>query len=196
MADAAELVRLGEPDMGAAGRTLARAFHEYPVFSYVFPDAAQRSEQLPLLLQSFAHHGLLNGEVYATSAEMEGAAVWMPPHETLVASPPAVIDEEAMARMALFARGVTEVRKRHITAPHWFLMIIGVVPEHRGKSLASALLNPLLAKIDEAGLPCYLDTELVRNLTLYQRFGFHVVEEGVIEGTGVYSWGMLRDAAG
>ncbi len=54
-ADFSKLVRLTESQIEPAAETLARAFYDYPVFIYVFPDAAERRNELPLLLQSFVH---------------------------------------------------------------------------------------------------------------------------------------------
>ena len=44
-ADFSELVRLKESEIEPAAETLARAFHDYPAFIYVFPDAAERSKE-------------------------------------------------------------------------------------------------------------------------------------------------------
>jgi ribosomal protein S18 acetylase RimI-like enzyme len=73
-------------------------------------------------------------------------------------------------------------------------MIIGVVPELQGKGCASVLLAPILARIDQQHLPCYLDTEVDNNVAIYNRYGFRVVDDSIIVDTGVRSWGMLRES--
>ena len=174
-ADLSELVRLTESQIEPAAETLALAFQDYPVFTYVFPDACERRNELPLLLQSFVHYGALNGEVYATSPNLEGVAVWMPPDHTSVSSPVPGISQDALDRMAYWGRQAGSIRKRHVPSAHWFLMIIGVVPEFQGQGYARTLLNPMLAKIERQHLPCYLDTEVEKNVAIYQRYGFRVV---------------------
>jgi GNAT superfamily N-acetyltransferase len=191
-ADLSELVRLTESQTEPASRTLTQAFHDYPVFTYVFPDACERRNELPLLLQSFLQFGVLNGEVYATSRNLEGVAVWMPPDHTSGSPPVPEVSQDALDRMAYFGGQLYDVRKRHVPSSHWFLMIIGVIPELQGQGYARTLLNPVLARIERQHLPCYLDTEVEKNVAIYQRYGFRVVDDSIVVGTGIRSWGMLR----
>lgn len=193
-ADFSEPVRLTESEIEPAAGTLARAFYDYPLFSYVFPDASERRSGLPLLLQSAVHYGVLNGEVYATSRNLEGVAVWMPPDHTSRSSPAPEVSKDALDRMAHFWSQVHAVSKRHVPSVHWFLMIIGVVPELQGRGCASVLLAPMLARIGRQHMPCYLDTEVEKNVAIYNRYGFRVVDDSIVVGTGVRSWGMLRES--
>ena len=73
-------------------------------------------------------------------------------------------------------------------------MVIGVVPELQGKGCASVLLAPMLARISQQHLPCYLDTEVEKNVAIYNRYGFKVVDDNIVVGTGVRSWSMLRES--
>jgi hypothetical protein len=50
----------------------------------------------------------------------------------------------------------------------------------------------MLARIDEAGLPCYLETLEERNVRIYEHFGFTVAEESAIPETNLTNWAMLR----
>lgn len=192
-ADFSEPVRLAESQIEPAVGALARAFQDYPVFVYVFPDASERRKELPLLLQSFVHYGVVNGEVYATSPDLEGVAVWLPPDYPGGFSIVPDISKDALARMNYWGRQVYPVRKHHVPFDHWFLEFIGVIPELQGKGYAGILLTPMLARIERQHLPCYLDTEVEKNVAIYQRYGFRVVEDMEVPGTGVRSWGMLRD---
>jgi len=54
--------------------------------------------------------------------------------------------------------------------------------------------RPSLDRLDEQGLPGYLDTQNPNNVSLYQRFGFEVVHEDEIPGTSVRHWAMLRQS--
>jgi hypothetical protein len=51
----------------------------------------------------------------------------------------------------------------------------------------------MLARIDEAGLPCYLETLEEQNIRLYEHFGFTVAEESAIPETSLTNWAMLRE---
>ncbi len=190
------LAQLNESHIEPAATALAEAFQDYPVFSYVFPDAAARKDALPGLFRSMVHYGLQHGEVYATSPAMEGATVWLPPGIPGGTSENPEVDKEALGRFGYYGYCVYTVREKYAPGPHWFLELIGVTPDNQGEGFASRLIKPMLERIDRENLPCYLDTELEKNVTIYQRYGFKVVDDNVVSGTGVRSWGMLREASG
>jgi hypothetical protein len=50
----------------------------------------------------------------------------------------------------------------------------------------------MLERIDKEGLPCYLETQNPENIPLYEHFGFKVMEEGVIPGSPVKQFAVLR----
>jgi GNAT superfamily N-acetyltransferase len=75
---------------------------------------------------------------------------------------------------------------------YWYLQILGVDPGCQGQGFSSRLLKPMLERADREGLPVFLETQLKKNVTLYEHFGFKVVEEGKITGGDLYSWAMVR----
>jgi len=77
---------------------------------------------------------------------------------------------------------------------HWLLQAIGVDPKFQGRGYAGRLLRRMLARIDETGMPCYLDTLEEQNVGLYEHFGFTVTEESAIPETNLTVWAMLREA--
>jgi len=190
------LVRLNETHTEQAAEQLARAFRNYPTFVYVYPDAGERQSRLPHFFKSMVHKGLLQGEVYATTPAMEGVSVWLPPGIPGGLSKVFEVDREAYERFAYYGQCVYTVRQKHAPAQHWFLELIGVVPESQGRGNAGRLLRPMLDRIDREGLPCYLDTEIDDNVALYQHFGFKVVDDMIVPRTEVRSWGMLREERG
>jgi ribosomal protein S18 acetylase RimI-like enzyme len=68
-----------------------------------------------------------------------------------------------------------------------------VDPAYQGKGYASRLLKPMLARIDRENMPCYLDTEEEKNVSIYQHFGFKVLEEVKIPSTDIILRAMLRE---
>ena len=77
---------------------------------------------------------------------------------------------------------------------HWFLQAIGVAPQFQGRGYSGRLLRGMLGRIDEAGLPCYLETIEEQNIRLYEHFGFVLTEESAIPETNLTNWVMLREA--
>jgi hypothetical protein len=53
----------------------------------------------------------------------------------------------------------------------------------------------MLARADRDGLPCFLETQMGKNVGLYEHFGFRVAEAGIIPGSNVKSWAMVRNAS-
>ncbi len=88
---------------------------------------------------------------------------------------------------------IDTVHKRLAPFKHWFLQIIGVDPQFKGKGYAGKLLHPMFARIDEEGLPCYLETLDETNVPPYEHFGFRIVEKSAIPETKLTNWAMLRE---
>ena len=57
--------------------------------------------------------------------------------------------------------------------------------------MGSALIDHMLARIDDDGLPAFLDTSAPDNLGYYERFGFRVTAESTLPN-GTPLWGMTR----
>jgi ribosomal protein S18 acetylase RimI-like enzyme len=65
--------------------------------------------------------------------------------------------------------------KRDPSQPHWHLGPIAVRPEFQGSGVGKAMLASFLGMADEQSLPSYLETDLDRNVALYEKFGFKVM---------------------
>jgi ribosomal protein S18 acetylase RimI-like enzyme len=68
----------------------------------------------------------------------------------------------------------------HPHEPHWYLPWLGVDPALQGRGLGSLMLKHTLRRVDETGLPAYLESSNPKNIPLYERLGFEVL--GVIQG--------------
>ena len=87
---------------------------------------------------------------------------------------------------------MTPKHKKIPPHPHLYLHILGVHSSHRGKGHGGALLRHLISVAEENGLPCYLETATEINTTLYQHFGFEILEEIDFSDKGFKIWLMLR----
>ena len=87
---------------------------------------------------------------------------------------------------------IDTVHNRLAPFKHWFLQAIGVDPRFQGKGYAGKLLRPMLSRINEEGLPCYLDTLDEQNISLYEYFGFKIVDKSNVPETSLTNWAMLR----
>jgi ribosomal protein S18 acetylase RimI-like enzyme len=74
--------------------------------------------------------------------------------------------------------------------PHVHLNAIGVLPERQGQGVGSLLLSHFCKYVDERKQAAYLETDFPRNVHLYERFSFTVIEEEPV--LSLPNWFMWR----
>jgi ribosomal protein S18 acetylase RimI-like enzyme len=199
------LLRLTAKQRNAGAAVLGRAFAEYEVLRHYFPDERQRDT----IANTFVLIGLAvclkYGEAYATSDKMEGVAAWLPPGKApfrgwqILRSVPLPIlvrfGRQGAGRMQAYGRFVDSLHRSLLPYPHWYLQVIGVDPAYHGQGFSSRLIRPMLERIDRERMPCFLETNTEKNVTIYRRFGFEVISEDRLPGTEVTSFAMLRKPA-
>jgi ribosomal protein S18 acetylase RimI-like enzyme len=196
-----KLLRLTKKERNAASLVLAQAFAEYELFQYYFPDVKERQAVLSTFCFLNISVCLKYGEVYASSPNMEGVSAWLPPGKTIggwqiirSVTPSVLFNfrRQGASRMRAYGRYVDDLHRRLVPNPHWYLQIIGVQPKYQGRGFCSRLVKPMLERTDREKLPCYLETNTKKNVSIYQRFGFEVVSEDKIPGTDLMNFAMLR----
>ena len=96
-------------------------------------------------------------------------------------------------RMPLILKGLATLDKAHPDEqPHYYLGILGTDPDHQGKGLGSAAMQPVLDRCDSEGLGAYLESSKEQNVPFYRRHGFEVTGEVRMPG-GPPLWPMWRD---
>jgi len=201
--DLKDLVRLNKSHSKPATEVLSRAFQNYPFLQYYFPDELERKKIAHYFLSFVVFSGIRYGETYATSPNLEGVAVWISSDNYPVTFWRLVRSVSLSAifgfgmyggfRMRRLGEHIDAVHKRLAPFKHWFLQTIGVDPQFQGKGYAGKLLKPMFARIDEEGLPCYLETLDETNVPLYEHFSFKVIEKSTIPQTSLTNWAMLRE---
>lgn len=204
-ADLSFLYRLKKRDVKKAAQVFARAFHTDELAQYMFPDEDFRREILPIYFNYRIKFGILYGEVYAPSPNIEGLAVWYLSDEFKMTNWRNFraggmkllqnVDKETMKRMNTINHFSTNLRNEYTTSKYWYLAPIGIDPIHQGKGLASRLMRPMLARIDSEQLPCLLETQSTKNVNIYKRYGFEIVKESVLPGSPIPHWLMARQPA-
>ena len=198
--------RLAKPQVRAASGTLARAFRDDPVSRYLFPEDEKRARLLPWYLGSAVRYCLPYGEVYATES-LDGIAAWLPPGKTRMSNlwhmlrsgmllAPLKVRPAEFSRLIAFGAYADAAHKRCAPGRHWYLLLLGVEPSSQGGGIGGALLEPVLARADAGGIPCYLETQYERNLSFYGKHGFEVVEAGTVPNQGPRFWSLLRTPRG
>ncbi len=197
-----KLLRLTVKDRDAAAAVLGRAFTEYELLRYYFPNEKKR----PAAAWTFGFIALSiclkYGEVYTSSEKLEGVAAWLPPGKApfggwqVIRSVPLSIlfrfVRQGASRMRAYDRHWSNLHRKLVPYSYWYLHIIAVDPVHHGQGFASRLVRPVLERIDRERMSCFLETHAESNVAIYRRFGFETISKDKIPGTELTSFAMLR----
>lgn len=179
---------------------MTRAFDDDPFFNFLVKQDERRQDRM----RRFMDVGLMKltfpyGETYMTEAG-DGAALWNPPGgrphglRTDLSLLPVMAQVAGLRGVPRVISALSLAEKKHPKEPHYYLLGIGVDPARQGKGVGSSLLAPMAERLDREGVPGYLESSKERNIPLYERFGFRVVEELKLPN-GPSVWPMWRDPA-
>lgn len=202
------LLKLKKKHIKPVSLMLSRAFKDD--LKEVFPDPEKRRVKTPYVNELYLLYEFSNSKAFITSPKLEGIAVWIHSDKrkertfwriltswrmlTSGAIWPAMkIGIKALRKMQSLDKYMERKHKELAPNKHWYLAVLAVDPQHQGKGYATKLLNEMLSHIDEEGLPCYLETDGERNVSMYQHFDFEVVDEFVVPGTKDKVVAMLRE---
>ncbi|ETW21435.1 GNAT family N-acetyltransferase [Mycobacterium gastri] len=188
-------------DIRDLSRTLARAFYDDPVMTWLLPDDKSRLAHLHRVFATMTrHHHLARGgvEVACEGAGVGAAALWDPPNQWRETRRAELTMTPAFLRVFGFrgatARAVQEAMKRaHPEEPHWYLAVIGSDPGVRGRGFGQTLMRSRLDRCDAEYCPAYLESSKPENIPYYERFGFTVTGEIALPHGGPPIWPMWRE---
>jgi GNAT superfamily N-acetyltransferase len=167
-------------DLPTLGFVLGAAFDDDPVMRWVVPDHARRDVRLPAVMELIAGRFQRHGENRVNEAGT-GAAVWSPPGATFDPAADARFEAALVVAaggdLARLGAVVELLDDHHPTEPHYYLPLLGVIPERQGTGIGSALLRSVLDGADQEGAPAYLEATSPRSRALYERHGFAVTAE-------------------
>jgi GNAT superfamily N-acetyltransferase len=173
------------------------AMADGPVARWLTPDPVTRRRNAARYFEIFVEHAVRYGEVYGTADEdtgrMSGVALWFP--YTAEIPVPADYDrrlKEVTGSAFDRARELdAAMEARHPQHPHHYLAFLAVHPGQQGRGIGSALLDRHHARLDDAGIPAYLEANDPRNRDLYLRHGY-VSGRAIRLPDGPSLWPMWR----
>ncbi|NNE74284.1 MAG: GNAT family N-acetyltransferase [Acidimicrobiales bacterium] len=179
-----------------AASVLAVAFADDPFTSWLFPDPDSRPEHLATFMGLVVERATCVGHGYEIETGA-GAAMWCPPgvdffDDAMIEKFGALLAAANGDRLGVILEGLGQIGGFHPEAPHFYLNTIGVAPEGRGQGLGRLLLDRVLAVCDAEGIEAYLESSNPRNISLYERAGFTVLEEVAMPENGPVIRPMLR----
>jgi ribosomal protein S18 acetylase RimI-like enzyme len=190
-------------DSGRAGATLSRAFFDTEQWAALFPDPSIRQQKLEQMFAGTVKLTFAAGGVAERTSGFEAIALWLPPGRNLglwpvvksgfasvrfAVTPPLPNLRRIMATLREF----DESHKQQMPIPHWYLMALGVDPAHQHRGHGSGLVRRGIRRSDCDTLPIYLETETGANASFYERLGFEMLDEIMIEAIDVLFSLMIR----
>jgi ribosomal protein S18 acetylase RimI-like enzyme len=194
---------LDASDVEQAAQVIAHSFVDDPLVSFMLPFKATRIRTMIKFFRAYGELGIRDERGFGVGEPLQGVAFWkFPEHEDLSVSirslgrfVPILFTMYPIgyfrARAAL--ERIDDLHQRHAQEPHFYLDNIGVLPSARGRGMSSKLIRPFLEMSDDQKVPAYTDTVTRANVLLYEHFGFNLVEESPVEGTGITVHALKRD---
>jgi ribosomal protein S18 acetylase RimI-like enzyme len=195
-----EVRRVQAGDIRKVCESLARAFYDDPVSSYLFPEDARRIRRLERYFRFQVRTMFVpRGQAWATT-DLRAASLWMPPRSW----PPTMGEGVSqLPVLAILGRGTPRavrlmqmLEARHPRSPHFYLGTIGTDPAAQRQGYGSALLRVVLSQCDANAIPSYLESSKATNLAFYHGHGYEVIDEVTIPGTETNLWLMWREPGG
>lgn len=189
-------------ESAAAGHVLARAFRDNPGMLAVMrddpPEVRQRllDRAMAAYAEAYRRFGRIdvvrddNGLIVATALSFAPGA-YPPPFRFLLVAGRGFLPG-GPRRIVRAVRVDRWMKKLHMAEPHWYLNMVGVLPEHQGRGHGGALVRDLTARADADRVPCYLETDKEDNVRIYERHGFHVTSRQTAP-LDLDVWFMRRD---
>jgi ribosomal protein S18 acetylase RimI-like enzyme len=193
----------GAADAEGVATDLADAFTDDPAFDWFLRADDKRAAAFMRFFRFIVRTSLGQGARIERPSCGGAAAVWLPfdklgPLPLLVELQafPVLIGATGLSRFGRLVKMREYLDKHHpMERPHAYLWFLGVTHAAQGHGVGSRLLKFATDRLDGEGLPAYLETQNERNVSLYTRHGFQVIDEGRPAPDGPKLWSMWREPA-
>lgn len=170
-----------------------RAFHDDPIMNWISSHPDFLSTFYGITLPVFTPHGLSY-----IDARGRGAIAWLGP-DTSLQWPVNPTNVWRMLKVCgargfgRFALSGLKTGKYHPSKPHYYLFLIGTLPECKGQGIGSALMSRVLRRCDDEQMPAYLENSKEQNLAFYRGHGFEVIRQIRFAKSAPPMWLMWRE---
>jgi ribosomal protein S18 acetylase RimI-like enzyme len=200
------LYKLTPDDVKKVCIMAGEAFQDDPIMVFTYPDEKERKEKAQYGFYMIYNYGIKYGLAYATSENLEGTTIWLPPDKTYPSFWAMMrhggfhtmrkvgLKLKAMKRTMTIFNFEEERHKHHVPYDHWYFQNIAVNPEEQGKGYGGLLISTMLKAIEGDGLDVFVETNTKKAMSIYQKYGFEILEHVIIPETPVPLWCMLRKA--
>ena len=180
------------------------AFQDDPIMVFTYPDEEERKQNSPYGFYMIYNYGIKHGLTYATSKNLEGITIWLPTDKVYPSTWAMLryggfytmrkvgLKIKVMKRTMTVFKYEEERHKELAPYDHWYFQNIAVKPEEQGKGYGGLLISTMLKTIESDGLPIYVEINTEKAVSIYQKYGFEILEHGIIPETDAPLWCMLR----
>jgi GNAT superfamily N-acetyltransferase len=184
-------------DLDLVVDTLVASHVDHAWEEWMLPGPDRAARLAPLVRLDLGLVAVPAGQVWMLD-DGASVAVWQEPGTAEPA--PDVLEQLDRAAVTALGRRREEIReverlvhRMRPAGPHWYLATIGTVAARRRQGCGSAVLAPVLGRVDRLGATAYLETSAPENLRFYGRLGFEVVGHlDDLPHGAPDTWGMQR----
>ncbi len=175
------MIRKAEPNEAErVAAILAAAMTDDPVAIWLLHGRDARQRRLQIMFEAVVRRALRDPdhEVHI-DGDGSGAALWYGIHRWAVPTKDEVRLLPAMLRAGFVSARALRVnammKKSHPREEHYYLEVLGTLPQYQGRGIGSALLGAVLDRCDADGVPAYLENSNPRNESFYARHRFEAM---------------------
>ena len=193
-----------KPNHQTVARVIARSFLHYPLMLYAFEGKSeeQRLALINRLFDKCVTAAEIYGGVIITPDEL-GAVIWLPGNHFQLTLLNEIRSGMALIPLQVGIKPTLRLMnhdaqsegwiKKHAPASMGYIWNIGVLPEARGKGYSRLLMDQSIEQMRKLGLTeCWLKTEDAKNVTIYQKLGFTLMNEMKVKSSGINSWALHK----
>jgi GNAT superfamily N-acetyltransferase len=190
-----EITQAAPDRLSALASVFGRAFVVEPMMRWPLCEGDDIEERLVHAFELFMEDPIRLGMVWEAGDAL-GALIWIPGDQM------DALDAANQAMRSVFERedGARRfdqlwdwVESKHPEEPLALLDSVAVEPAAQGRGVGSALIRARLDQARVAGHGALLETGNPRNVPLYERHGFRVVNDADVPGGGPHIWFMRWD---
>jgi ribosomal protein S18 acetylase RimI-like enzyme len=196
---------MGTSNLDTASAVLTSAFLNYPLMKYAFKKHTEAPRQV--LIHRLHSRCVAASAIYGgviTTPDNQGAVIWLPGKNfplgwlkeirSGMAAIPFQVGIKQTLRLMQHDGESEGWIKKNADADMGYIWCIGVLKEAQGKGYSRLLMEQSMQQMLSQGLTtCWLKTEDPKNVTIYQKLGFSVMNEMVVKSSGITSWAMMKE---
>lgn len=192
------IFKVGRADKAKVVELLRLSFKDNLSVHFLVGSRPGREQRLRRLMSYAFDMCLSYGEVWMT-AQQDACALVLYPHQKCFSLYASWLDLRlafgviGLSKVGAVLRREKRIAAMHPEGPFCYLWFIGVNPWVQRRGLGSMLLSEIAADAANAGLPVYLETSALQNVSWYQQRGFSLFHE---QDFGYKLYFLKREAKG